>query len=193
MEFHPVTPDRWRDLEKLFRGHGAPGYCWCTYWRIPASEYSRLDSPGRKQVLKETVDSGVPTGILAYMDGDSVGWCSVAPRETYTRLERSKTIPASAAPRTWAITCFFVLRSARRKGLMLDLISAALDYAKSKGALFVEAYPAVPGVKEDGEPDYQVSYRFMGFASTFEKAGFQEVSQSGSKRPVFRYSLEGAE
>ena len=76
---------------------------------------------------------------------------------------------------------------------MLDLISAALDYAKSQGAQYVEAYPAVPVVKEDGGPDYKVTYRFMGFVPTFKKAGFQEVSPSGSKRPVFRYSLEGIE
>ena len=76
MEFYALTPERWEDLVSLFQGHGAPGYCWCTYWRIPSSEYSRLDSPGRKQILKDRVDSGEPVGILAYLEGKPVGWCS---------------------------------------------------------------------------------------------------------------------
>jgi hypothetical protein len=36
--------------------------------------------------MHELVKAGMPIGILAYDGRDPVGWCSIAPRETYGRL-----------------------------------------------------------------------------------------------------------
>lgn len=185
----PVTPERWKDLVELFAGHGNPGYCWCQLWRIAGSRYRELDSAGRQALLREQVHSGLPVGLLAYQDHRPVGWCSIAPRESYGRLQRARSIRRVDDRRTWSIVCFYLLRSVRGQGLTQVLIEAALETARRAGAQVVEAYPVEPGVDADGQPDYMVSYRFMGFLSMYLKAGFVDVTPPGSQRRVVRYEL----
>src|SRR5574337_378812 len=108
LEFHPLTPDRWPDLVKLFEHHGNPGYCWCMTWRAISTEYQQLGPAGRKRVLKSLVKAAVPTGIMAYQAGEPVGWCSIAPRETYQRLEKSRALKRIDDRPVWAVACFFV-------------------------------------------------------------------------------------
>ena len=112
--FHPVTPDRWDDLVRLFAGHGNPGYCWCMSWRLSSTEFRKLDSAGRQGALSDMVLAGTPVGILGYLDSAPVGWCSVAPRETYARLERSRTIPRLDQRNTWSLVCFYLDRRVMR-------------------------------------------------------------------------------
>ena len=85
LEFRPVTLDRWPDLAALFDGRGGPKYCWCMVWRPwPAGlERSR---PNKRAEMERTVLGGTTVGILAYVEGEPVAWCSVAPRETYRKL-----------------------------------------------------------------------------------------------------------
>ena len=73
LEFHPLTSERWPDLETLFEHHGNPGYCWCMTWRATSAQYKQLDAAGRKRALKSFVKAGTPTGILAYLKGEA-GW-----------------------------------------------------------------------------------------------------------------------
>lgn len=189
VECHAVTPERWDDLVELFAGHGNPGYCWCQTWRIAGSRYRELDSDGRQERMHAQVSANVPVGILAYQDGRPVGWCSVAPRETYGRLERARSIKQVDDRSTWSIVCFFVLRSARGQGLSGRLIACALDYAHREGAEVVEAYPVEPEITPEGQPDYNVSYRFMGFVSMYTRAGFHDSTPQGSQRKVMRYEF----
>lgn len=180
LEFHPLTPDRWPDLMALFDHHGNPGYCWCMTWRLTSTQYQQLDSAGRRSALESLVKARTPTGILAYQDGEPIGWCSIAPRETYLRLERSKILRRLDAAPTWSVACFFVKRSLRGQGVSLQLLRAAVAYARSEGAHIVEGYPV--------EPD--ASYRFMGAPSIFEQAGFHEAAIAENGRRIMRYIVE---
>ena len=85
MEFRPVTPERWPDLARLFDGRGGPSYCWCMIWRPWPAGVERSRETKRAQ-MERTVLGGTPVGILAYVEGEPVAWCSVAPRETYRKL-----------------------------------------------------------------------------------------------------------
>ena len=85
MTFKPVTAARWGDLEKLFESRGGPSYCWCMAWRV-ASRRRHLSSAQRKAGMKTYVKDGVPVGILGYLKGTPVAWCSIAPRPTYRPL-----------------------------------------------------------------------------------------------------------
>jgi GNAT superfamily N-acetyltransferase len=178
LTFHEVDRGRWRDLARLFDAPGGPKYCWCMSWR-PLENRSR---PGgnqrRRAALQRRVRAGVPVGILAYVEGVPIAWCSVAPRETFRPLGG----PEADGDAVWSVVCFFVPRRLRRRGLMRRLLAAAIESARRHGATVVEAYPV--------DPD-SPSYRFMGYVPLFRSSGFAHVGRAGSRRRVMRLDLSG--
>jgi hypothetical protein len=95
LEYQPLTPELWDDFETLFGSRGAYGGCWCMWWRTTRKEFEHNQRTGNRQAMKTIVDSGKIPGILAYHQGKPVGWCSVAPREHYSSLERSPVLKPS--------------------------------------------------------------------------------------------------
>lgn len=182
LEIHPLTLERWNDLETLFGKRGAVGGCWCMYWRLPRSMFEQLKGEGNRQAFQSIVQSGEPTGVLAYLNGSPVGWCAVAPREAYSTLERSRILKPVDDHPVWSIPCFFIARAYRRQGLMARLIRAAVVFAQSQGAKIVEAYPVE--AKSHNSPDV---YMYTGLASAFLEVGFKEVARRSETRPVMRY------
>ena len=170
LQFRLLTPDRWSDLEKLFGERGACSGCWCMYWRVTRSEFDRLRDDGRKQTFQRIVKSGEIAGILAYLNDEPVGWCSIAPRETFGALERSRTLKRVDDRPVWSIVCFFVARPHRRAGLMIELLRAAIEHAQEHGAKIVEGYPV-----ELKDRRYAGVELYTGVASVFHEAGFIEV------------------
>src|SRR5579863_6763881 len=92
LQVHPVTSERWQDLEKLFGKNGAYGGCGCIWWRVTRAEFAWQANEGNRQALKRIVGAGEVPGLLAYAGEQPIGWCSVAPREAFTSLERSRTL-----------------------------------------------------------------------------------------------------
>ena len=184
LEFHPLTPDRWADFEQLFGPRGATGGCWCMWWRLKRSEFDRQKGEGNRQAFEQIVSAGEIPGILAYAGNQAVGWCAIAPRENYPLLENSRTLKRIDEEPVWSITCFFVAKSFRRQGVTLQLIKAAVEYARGRGATLVEAYPVEPRSEE-----MPVVFAYTGFAATFREAGFVEVARRSETRPMMRYSL----
>jgi GNAT superfamily N-acetyltransferase len=182
LEFHPLTPERWSDLEKLFGEQGACGGCWCMWWRLTRSEFMRQRGDTNKRALKKIVDSGEVPGILAYANGCPIAWCSVAPRETYPSLERSRVLKRLDDKPVWSIVCFFVAKPFRGKGVTVKLLEAATKYACKQGCKIVEGYPNDP--KNGKIPD---AFAYTGLASAFRRAGFVEVLRRSETRPIMRY------
>jgi GNAT superfamily N-acetyltransferase len=178
--FCPLTPERWPDLVSLFEHHGNPGYCWCMRWRLKSAEFTRLGSAGRRAKMEALVREGVPVGILGYLNDQPVGWCSIAPRETYALLASSRTLKRIDDLPTWAVACFFVHRRVRGQGFSVRLLQAAIAYAVSQGATLIEGYPVEPGR----------SYQFMGSPSVFEQAGFHEAAITKNGRSIVRFVVD---
>ena len=172
----PVTEVTWPDLEVLFEGRGGPKYCWCMAWR-EMDERTSADGTARKKALHERVLNGVPIGLLGYMGGEPVAWCSVAPRETFLRLSKDQDDDEDGV---WSVVCFFVRRDHRKSGLSARMLDAATQVAKTSGAKVLEGYPV--------DPD-SPSYRFMGFTKLFEARGFRPLGRTGSRRYVMRLEL----
>lgn len=183
-EFHPVTASRWDDLEKLFGPRGACAGCWCQYARRPAAEYSAGKGDGNRRELKRAVGSGAPVGVLAYVGGEAVGWCAIAPRADYVRLAGSKILAPVDARAVWSIPCQFVAREHRGRGLAVALIRAAAEFARSQGATLVEGYPVDTGGKKQ-----PAAFVWWGTARAFEEAGFREVARRSAARPIVRLDL----
>lgn len=179
--FHPLTPDRWRDLETLFGERGACGGCWCMWWRLKRSQFNQQKGEKNKRAFKKIVAAGEIPGIIAYVDNQPVGWCALAPRETYLVLANSRILQPVDEQPVWSITCFFVARRFRRKGVSVALLRAAAEYAGKHGAKIVEGYPVEP--KQGKMADVFV---WSGLASAFRQAGFVEVLRRSETRPIMR-------
>lgn len=179
--YRPLTRENWQDLEALFGPSGAYSGCWCMYWRTSRAEFARRGSAGNKEDFKAVVELGTPTGILAYVDGVPAGWVSVAPRETYPSLERSRVLKRLDDEPVWSIVCFFVGRDFRRLGVMSGLIHAAVDFAAGRGARQIEAYPTDPSFRSRSPAE-----AYMGVLPAFEKAGFEEVARPRPGRVIMR-------
>lgn len=179
---HPLTPDRWRDLEALFKTNAVTRDCWCMWFRRPSAEYRAGVGDGNRRAFQRVVRTAdAPPGVLAYIDGKPVGWCAIAPREEYVRLARSRILKSIDDTPVWSITCFFIAKDARKQGVSHALLRGAMKLAKQHGAKTLEAYPVDPlGEKlRDDEA-------FHGVASLFEAAGFDEVARRSPKRPIVR-------
>src|SRR5437764_2775481 len=111
----PVTRENWERFARFFEAKGSPHYCWCSTYR--ARNPAALSAAEKKACMRKSVECGVPVGVLACKGEEPIGWCSIAPRETYLRLEKSRTMPRVTAPttRTWTILCFFVARPYRNQ------------------------------------------------------------------------------
>ena len=176
-QVHAVTAERWPDFERLFEAKGGPKHCWCMAWRAMPEDARRARGAQRKAAMAARVRQGTPVGLLGYLGGEPVAWCSVAPRATFRRLV-SKRTPDDGI---WSIVCFFVARQHRGTGMTRRMLAAALEHARLHGAKVVEAYP----VDEDSP-----SYRFMGFMPLFEQAGFHEIGREGTRRHVMQRGVQ---
>lgn len=180
-EFHPLTPDRWRDLERLFGPRGACGGCWCMYWRIKRSEYLKNKGARNRASFRAIVEGDTPPGVLAYLGEEPIAWCAVGPRSDYPVLENSRILKPVDDKPVWSITCLYVARQYRRQGVSAQLVDAAAKFARKHGARIVEGYPTEP--KSGKVAD---AFIWTGLASAFQAAGFEEVARRSPTRPIMR-------
>jgi len=186
---HPLTPDRWTGLETLFGPRGAYSNCWCAFWRIRRADFNRLSGAGRKAVLHEATFKGEAPGLLAYVGGQPVGWCSVGPREQFGALENSRTLKRLDDQPVWSIVCFFIAREHRRQGLMADLLGGAVEYSRSRGARIVEGYPLDLDVPRLAGQGLHGCSGYMGIAAAYRKAGFVLAGRASETQLIMRYSI----
>jgi GNAT superfamily N-acetyltransferase len=185
----PLTDDRFEDLGKLFMQGGDPKWCWCMYYRTRGLSWSNSTAAQNREGLRELAASQPAPGLVAYRDGEAVGWIGMSPRESYARLESSKVLARVDDRPVWSIVCFVVGAKSRGQGVARTMLRGAIDYARSHGAKTVEAYPVA---KSRGKVPAASAYQ--GSQSMFEKAGFELVdvrqwNKSSPERPIMRLEL----
>ena len=193
LDVRPLTPDRLADLAALFGQGGDPKWCWCAWYRVRSIDFSTATREGNRRVLTGAVETtaaeGRSPGLVAYRDGEAVGWVSVGPRDDYDRLQHSRVLgPVDDRP-VWSIVCFVVARKARGQGIARALLDAAVDYAREHGATLLEAYP----VDTDGGR-VPAAEAFKGTLGMFEAAGFEVVERrranaTSAARPIVRRAI----
>jgi GNAT superfamily N-acetyltransferase len=166
---HPLTPDRFEDFADVINPNRRSTHCWCLSHRLQAKDIEELGKGDREQAMRRLCEREHPPGVVTYLDGTPVGWCNIGPRAEIPRLARSKLIrPIDDVP-VWSIICVVVRGGYRKQGVIAHLIEGAVEYAASRGAPAVEAYPVDPQGRMD------TTMAFVGTRSMFDRAGFKLV------------------
>ena len=184
LSIKPIKRNLWTDFEELFGPKGACGGCWCMFWKLRGRAYDEARGYETRQMHKSIVDSGIVTGLLAYWNGEVVGWIAVEPRESYPRLAHSRVLKPVDDQSVWSVTCFFVAKMARRKGVTVELLKAAAEHVRQQGGKIVEGYPV------ETTNDMPAPFVFTGTAAAFRQAGFREVARRSPTRPIFRFYIQ---
>ena len=153
-------------------------------FRLSRWEFERQKGAGNKRAMKKLVTSGAPVGLLAFLHREPIGWLALAPREDYPRLENSRVHKRIDDEPVWSIPCFFVAKEYRRQGMSVAMLKGAIAYAKKQKIKILEAYPVIPYSQNMPAP-----FAWIGFLSSFKKAGFEIVDRTSKSRPMVRYYL----
>lgn len=176
----PLTPDRFADMQTVFGERGTARRCFCMYWRRPNGGFG--DDRDNRDRFADVASEGPPPGLLGYLDGAPVGWVQVGPRSDFPTIGRSRLLKPVDEIEPWTINCFVVKVGARRQGIGRGLLSAAIEYAKGRGAEVIEAYPV------DGRRGSAVDY-FTGTLNMFSDHGFVEILRRNDTRPIVRLTV----
>jgi GNAT superfamily N-acetyltransferase len=182
---HAVDASRWSELVALFGDTGAREGCWCMRWRLRRDDFERGKGEAHRARLQQGIAAGEVHGIIGYLDGKPVGWCSFAPRDRLPGLSGSEALAPIDDQPVWSIACFFVARGARRQGHTVDLLRAAVTEAGRHGATLVEGYPLDPPLQK-----IPLAAAWTGLLTTFKAAGFEEVCRRAPARPIMRIEVD---
>lgn len=187
----PADEAEWEHVETVLgaaRCHG--GQCYCQRFVVPAGRWRAVSDAERADMLHAQVQADPPGGLVAYLDGEPVGWCSVRSRTAYPSLLKSRVPWAGRTEdRTddtvWTVACMVTRVGYRRRGVSGELVRAAVDFARARGARALEAYAMVvlPG------QDIPWGELHVGSVGTYADAGFVEVSRPSKRRVVMRVDL----
>jgi GNAT superfamily N-acetyltransferase len=164
----PLTPELWPAIEDLFGDSANTQRCWCMYWRTGAA-YRRKPNDDNRAAFRKVVKHGPPPGLIAFDGKLAVGWCQLTPRAALPQLAREWRLKSVDDRPVWSISCVYVRKSHRRRGVNTALIEAALAAARRAKAPALEAYPF--------DADLSPSSTSTGFASTFARLGFETIAR----------------
>jgi GNAT superfamily N-acetyltransferase len=187
----PANEASFEDLQTIFGTRGPASRCQCQRYKLHRREsFGNFPAEERAQRLREQTDCGHPesgttSGLVAYLDGEPVGWCAVEPRPAYHGLVRNNRVPWAGRDEdrsdesVWAVTCLFARAGFRKRGVSRALARAAADFARGRGARAIEGYPMT-------SRNAILEELHVGTARTFADAGFVEVSRPTLRRAVMR-------
>jgi GNAT superfamily N-acetyltransferase len=180
----PADGGTWGDVETLLGQRGSVKGCWCMFFRQTPRQRRADWGEGNREALRRLVDSGARPGLVAYRDGVPAGWCGVAPREQYSRLDRSPVSKPVDDEPVWSLVCLFVDRAHCGRGVARALVRAAVEYAREQGVRVVEAYPV-----DDTMGPVPADSAYHGLVTLLRSERFGEVARRTPKRPVMRRQL----
>jgi len=152
----------------------ASNVCFCLSYRLSSTANNALRGQARADRVQELCQHDPPPGVLAYRDGEPVGWAGLHPRAD-TSFAKNRLIPHIDELDVWSLWCFRVRPGHRKQGIMHALVAGAVEYARERGAPAVEGYP----VDNRGER-VNLTMAYVGTRRLFEDAGFIKAADTGS-------------
>jgi GNAT superfamily N-acetyltransferase len=191
----PANQATGEDLQTVFGTRGPAARCQCQRYKLkPREAFSKFPVEERAARLRAQTDCDHPdaeetSGLVAYLDGEPVGWCAVEPRPAFTGMVRNQKVPWAgrdedkADDSVWAVTCLFTRAGYRKRGISYALARAAVDFASERGARAIEGYPMT-------SKNAILEELHVGTEGAFAAAGFREVTRPTLRRAVMRIDFE---
>jgi GNAT superfamily N-acetyltransferase len=176
----PLSAETWGAFAELVERHnGVWNGCWCTWFITMQSEKSHTVE-GNRALKKQRVEEGSNHAALVF-DGDrAVAWCEYGTPEELPNIYHRKQYDAELTRLPdFRLTCFFVDRDYRRKGVAAAALRGALELIAAAGGGVVEAYPHDTAGKK-----MTASFLYNGTRQMFEEAGFTYERPKGAKNCV---------
>jgi GNAT superfamily N-acetyltransferase len=180
-----LGPDTWEAFARLAERHnGVWGGCWCTWFHPRRVERDSDVEPGRPY-KERLVREGRAHAALVF-DGDvAVAWCEYGtPGELPNIYHRKEYLAGLDKVPDYRLTCFFVDRDYRRKGVAAVALRGALGLIAQAGGGVVEGYPHDTQGRKTSS-----SFLYNGTRGLFEKAGFTFERTKGTKNCVMRRTV----
>jgi GNAT superfamily N-acetyltransferase len=157
--------------------NGVFGGCWCMGFHPEGVGRHTTPALNRERKL-ERVRAGTTHAALVFDGEQCLGWCQFGSPEELPRIKsRAAYEKGRTALPDWRITCNFVGKGHRRKGVATAALAGALELIAGLGGGVVEGYP------EDGA-SVPAGFLFNGALSTYEQLGFVRERQIGKHRWV---------
>jgi GNAT superfamily N-acetyltransferase len=174
----PQTWDAFADLAE--RHNGVWGGCWCTWFHCYPDPPERK-ALGNREFKRQLVAENRAHAALVF-DGDvAVAWAEFGPVEELQNIHHRKEWEQGVVRvPDYRITCLFVDRRYRRKGMAAVAVQGALALIVEAGGGLVESYP------HDLEPGKKTSASFLYNAtrSMYEGLGFTYQRSKGKSNCV---------
>ena len=185
LEIVPLTPDTWTMFDDMVARHnGIFGGCWCM-WFHPDCDERGPGAEGNRAQKKRYVDQGVAHAALVVVDDEAVAWAEYGTPAELPNIHHRKQYDAEAdLTPDYRVTCIFVDKRYRRRGLAETALLGALDLISQAGGGVVEGYPHVPGEKKMSS-----SFLYNGTRAMYERCGFVFVRPKGMKNTVMRRTV----
>ena len=184
LRFENLTNANWPLFENLMGEKGGCGGCWCMSFRLPSATFKQNKYDGNKKLFKQLVCAGKPTGLLAIYHNEAIGWVALSPREDLLKIENSRSLKRIDDKPVWSVSCFFVKKEYRHRGLSRLLLQGVVEYARQQNISTLEAYPAIPYASKVPAP-----FLWTGILSAFTGNGFTIVQKNGNSKAMVRMEV----
>ena len=167
----------WSDFAALVERHnGVWGGCWCMEFHPEGKERSAH----RREKKEQRVRQGTAHAALVYDGAACVGWCQFGPPEELPRIKHLRVYSeGSFPPPQWRITCFFVDKAYRGRGVSSAALAGALEEISRLGGGTVESYPEDVINRKVSD-----SFLYNSRLAMFERQGFDRVRRLGKNHWV---------
>ncbi len=171
--------------ELVERNGGIFGGCWCIGYHLT----SRHQYPDHRAAKEELVRTGHAHAALVFDDaGRAQGWCQYGGPDELPNIKHRRKYEQDAPPLPdWRITCFWVDKGHRGRGIARAALGGALEQISRRGGGLVEAISEVTADRVA-----QGRFLFSATVELFEDHGFSRVRQVGKHAWIVSRTLEGA-